>query len=131
MEGNNKFIKIDIRNPTCYCFHIIKIEDFDLDNILIDEKSQEGFSVYNISYKTLIAATPLHIRFYKIDRFIRVFEEARYLVLFGSEEYGFIYNRTRYLIRAKSDITYFFSKLCKDQSRFIRFVISRQNSDFS
>ena len=79
----------------------------------------------------MIAATPLHIRFYKIDRFIRVFEEARYLVLFGSEEYDFIYNRIRYLIRGKSDITYFFSKLCKDQSRFIRFVISRQNSDFS
>ena len=35
--------------------------------------------ICDISYKTLICAKPLHIRFNKIDGFIRV----RYLVLFG------------------------------------------------
>ena len=33
---------------------MIKLEDFDLDNILIDEKSYENSLVYNISYKILI-----------------------------------------------------------------------------
>ena len=35
-----------------YCFdEIIEFEDFDLDNILIDEKSLKNVLVYNISYK--------------------------------------------------------------------------------
>ena len=39
MESNDELKEIDIKNRTCYYFdHIIKIEDFDLDNILIDEK---------------------------------------------------------------------------------------------
>ena len=48
----------------------IKIEDFDLDNVLVDEKSYENILVYNISYKNLIVAKSLHIRFDKIDGFI-------------------------------------------------------------
>ena len=48
----------------------IKIEDFKLGNILIDEKSYQNILVYNISYKTLIDAKPLRIRFDKIDEFI-------------------------------------------------------------
>ena len=34
---------------------IIKLENFDLDYILIDEKLHENILVYNISYKTLVA----------------------------------------------------------------------------
>ena len=35
---NNKFLKVCIKNHTCYYFDdIIKFEDFDFDNILIDE----------------------------------------------------------------------------------------------
>ena len=34
---------------------MIKIEDFNLDNILIDEQSFEDILVYNISYTSLIA----------------------------------------------------------------------------
>ena len=33
---------------------------------------------------------PLRIRFDKVDGFIRVYNGARYLVLFGVEKYGFI-----------------------------------------
>ena len=33
---------------------INKIDDFDLDNILLDEKSYENILDYNISYKNLI-----------------------------------------------------------------------------
>ena len=39
MESNNKLKEISIKNCICYYFNdIIKIEDSDIDNILIDEK---------------------------------------------------------------------------------------------
>ena len=85
-------------NFTSYCFDDkIKIEDFDLANISIDEKSSKNILVWNISYKGLIAAKPLLIRFDKIDGFIRVYDRTRHLVLFLREKYDFIYNRIRYL----------------------------------
>ena len=107
MESKNKLKEIDIKNRTCYYFDdIIKIEDFDRDNILIDKKSSEKILVNNISYKNFIAAKPLHIRFNEMDGFIRVHDETRYLVLFRSEKYDSIYNSIRYFISVKSDITY-------------------------
>ena len=40
--------------------HVINTMTFeDLDNILIDEYSQEKILVYNISYKNLIGTKPL------------------------------------------------------------------------
>ena len=39
MDGNDELKKIDIKNCACYYFDdIIKIEDFNVNNILIDEK---------------------------------------------------------------------------------------------
>ena len=68
MESNDKLNEIDIRNRTCYYFDdIIEIQDFDLDNILIEGKSYENILFYNISYKRLIDTKPLRIRFDKID----------------------------------------------------------------
>ena len=61
---------------------MIKIEDFDHDNILVDEKACENILIYNISYKSLIDSNRLHIRFDKIDEFIRVYDRTRYLVFF-------------------------------------------------
>ena len=56
---NNEFNKVRIKNRTCYYFDdIIKLEDFDLDEILIDEQSYENFVIYDISYKTLIDPKP-------------------------------------------------------------------------
>ena len=50
MNNNNEFKKLCIKNCTCYYFHdIIKLEDFNLNNILIDEKSQKNIWVYDIS----------------------------------------------------------------------------------
>ena len=46
----------------------IKTEDFEFNNILLDEISYENILVYNISAK------PLRIRFDKIDGFIRVYD---------------------------------------------------------
>ena len=56
---NNEFNKVRIKNRTCYYFDdIIKLEDFDLDKILIDEQSYENFVIYDISYKNLIDPKP-------------------------------------------------------------------------
>ena len=39
MGSNDETKEIDIENHTCYYFHdIFKFEDFNLDNILIDEE---------------------------------------------------------------------------------------------
>ena len=52
----------------CYFFDdITRLEDFVPGNILIDEKAHDNILIYDISYKTLIDAKPLRIRFHKID----------------------------------------------------------------
>ena len=67
MDSNDKLKEIDIKNRTCYYFDdIFKIDEFNLDNILIDEKLYENILFYSISYKNLIAK-PLHVRFDKIN----------------------------------------------------------------
>ena len=127
MESNDKLKKISIKNHTWYFDDTIKIEDFDLDNILIDEKPYENGLVYIILYKNLIAAKPLRIRFDKTDGCIRVYDWTRYLVLFGSEKYDFIYNSVRHLTGVKSGIIMLFLiKIYKNQSRFIRFLTSKK-----
>ena len=93
---NNEFKKVPIKDRTCYYFDdIIKLEDFDLDNILVGEKSHKNILIYDISYKTLIDPKPLGIRFDKIDGFIRIYDGTGYLTLFGSEKYDAIYDRSR------------------------------------
>ena len=76
----------------------------------MDEKSHGNIVIRDISYKTLIGAKPLCIRFDKIDEFTRVYDGTRYLVLFGSEKYDAIYNRVTYLIiyKAVSRMFFFF-----------------------
>ena len=106
---NNDIKKVRMKNRTCHYFDdIIKFEDFDFDNILIDEKSHEIILIYDISYKTLIGPKPMRIRFNQVDEFIRVYDGNRYLILFGLEKHDDIYNRIRYLISFKSGITYVF-----------------------
>ena len=103
-------MKVCIKNRMCYYFNdIIKLEDFDLDNILIDEKSHKNILIYDISYKTLIDPKPLRIRFNKVDGFIKLYDGSKYLVLLGPEKYDAICNRNRYLISLKCSITYIFS----------------------
>ena len=56
----------------CYYFDdIIKLDDFDLDNILIDEKSLKNVLICDISHKTIIDPKPLCIRFDKIDGLLK------------------------------------------------------------
>ena len=81
MGSNDKLKEISIKYRMCHCFNdAIKIEDFDIDNILMDEKSYENILVYNVLSKRLIDANPLHIRSDEIDRFTRVYDGTIYLV---------------------------------------------------
>ena len=74
----------------CYYFDdLIKLEGFDIDNILINKKSNENVLIYDISYKALIVSKHLRIRFKKI----KISDGTRYLTLFGSEKYDAIYDR--------------------------------------
>ena len=71
---NNKFKTIRIKD---YFDGIIKLEDFDFDNILIDEKSHKNILIYDILCRTLIGPKPLSIRFDKIDGLIRIYDGNR------------------------------------------------------
>ena len=65
---NNEFQAIRIKIRKCYCLDdIVKLEDFDVDSILIGEKLNENLLIYDISYKTLLDPKSLYIRFDKID----------------------------------------------------------------
>ena len=85
MENNDKFEEISIKNRTRYYFsEIVKNEDFDFYNILLDKSSYENILDYKILYKILISSKLLRINFEKVDGFIRVYDETKYSVLFGS-----------------------------------------------
>ena len=110
MESNDELKEIDINNRAyCYFDDIIKIEDFDFDNILVNKKSYKDILVYDMSYKTLIDVKPLRNTFDKVDRFIRVDGGTRYLVLLRTEKYDATFNRITYLVSQKSGITYIIS----------------------
>ena len=81
----NRKIYIHNKQHTCYFDVIIKLQDFGLDNFLIDQKSYKNFLVYNISQKRLIDAKPMLIRFSKVNGFITVYDGTRYLVSFRAE----------------------------------------------
>ena len=82
MENN----ELTINDYFDYFDGIIKFEDFDFDNILLDEKSNENISLYDVLWKTFIGAKPLRSRFDKVDGFVTVHDETRYLVSFGLEK---------------------------------------------
>ena len=54
--------------------------------------------VYGNSHRSLIGAKPLHIRFDKVDWFIKVYDGTRYLLYFGPKKFDAIYNKIRYII---------------------------------
>ena len=63
---NNEFKKVCFKNRTCYYFDdIIKLEDFDIDNILMDKKLHKNILIYDISFETLIDPQALCVRFDK------------------------------------------------------------------
>ena len=64
----------------CYFDDIIKIEDFDFDNVLLYDKSYKNILIYDVFCKTLIGKKPLSIMFNKVDGFIRDCDATKWLV---------------------------------------------------
>ena len=109
MESKDELKEIDIENCTCFYFDdVMRAIDIDFSDISLNErwcKIYENILIYNISCKTTVGVKPLGIWFDNIDGFIKIYDGIRYLVLFGSEKYNAVYNRTRYFISEKSDLT--------------------------
>ena len=102
MKIKNEFKRIDIKNRTCYYFDdIIRVEDTDFDNILLEKKSFENILIYDISYKAFMGVKPLSIRFDEVYGVIKIYDGTRYLQLFGSWFYRRIDDRMNYLIVKK------------------------------
>ena len=87
---------------------IVTTEDFDFDNILLDEKSYENLTFQK---KWMFSK--------KADGLIRGYDNTKYLVFYGSGKHDAIYNRIRYFTGLKSGITYVlfhnFSKFKKEK----------------
>ena len=97
MESNNGLNEIDIKYRMCYYFDDVII--------LLDKKLYENISAYNISYKTPTGPKLLHIRFDKIDGFIKVFDgKNKHLVLFDYKLIIKICDKIKYLLSKKSGI---------------------------
>ena len=79
--------------------------------------------IYYISNKTLIDPKPLYIICNKIGGFVETYDGTRYLILFDSEKYDAIYDRIRYVISLKSDITYLFVSLFCKKPKLILMIL--------
>ena len=75
-----------------------------LDKKLYKENN-ENFLVDKISYKTSTSAKPYRIRVDKIDAFVKIHNENRYLILFDYSYCDKICHRIKYLIIKKNGIT--------------------------
>ena len=123
MESKGELKETDIENCMCYCMcmcyyfdDIIRFwgKDINFSNILLisvkllDEnlckEKYENILIYNILYKTLIGAKLLCIRFIKIDAFIKIHDEIRYLVLVDYSYCDKIWDKIKYLISKKSGV---------------------------
>ena len=69
--GTNK-IKMENNGLKKSVLKIVRAIKFD--NTLMGEKSFEDILIYDVSYKTLIGAKPLRIKFDKIVGFSRVYD---------------------------------------------------------
>ena len=108
MESKCKLRETDIKTFICCYFHdIIRFLDRDIDfsDTLLDKKiyieKYKNILIYDISYKTSTVAKPLRIKCDKIDGFIKIHDNIRYLVLFGYSYCDKNCNKIKYLISEK------------------------------
>ena len=92
----------------CYYFvnvFILWDNDNDFSGILLDEKlckeKFENILIFDILYKTSTSAKPLHIRFNKIDVFIKIHYKIRHLLLLDYSYCEKICDKITYLIIEK------------------------------
>ena len=107
MESNKQFKEINIKNCTDSQFEdIININDIDLNNILLDEKSYENSLIYDMAYKTTFEPKLLGIIFHKVGGYIRKYDSTKHLEVTNSDyKNERIFDRIRYVIMLNSNIS--------------------------
>ena len=95
---SNKVKNIDVKNGTYYFYNdIINIENFEQNNIKIDEKSYRNVLIYYIGYVTIkdskyvkiFSLNPLYLIFSNVNRYFEGDNGNKYLTLVptnGSKE---------------------------------------------
>ena len=87
---SNEVKDIDIKNHTYYFLNdIINIENFDLNNIKIDEKSYKNILIYYIGcvtikdskYIKIYSVNPLHLIFRNVNGYFEEINKSKYLTL--------------------------------------------------
>ena len=97
MKSKNEFKKVNVKNCAFYYFDdIMEIEDINVDNILLDEKSYKNILLYNTVYKEFMDAKLLRISLNKIGKIIKIYHGNRYLEL--SSWYKEVYYRINFRI---------------------------------
>ena len=102
-----------LKNRTSYYFDdIIRFWDRDIEfrNLLLDKKSYETYEnifIHDISSisSTSKGAKRLRVGFDKIDKFIKINNKIRYLILFDYSYFDKICDKIKYHISEKSGIT--------------------------
>ena len=87
----------------------MRVADINFYKILLEGKSHENNLIYNVLYKSFVVGKPLRISFDKIDKYFKIKNGTRYLVLFGPEIYGEIYDWIESILSEESDISYIIS----------------------
>ena len=84
---------INIKNRTYYFFNdVIRIENFDVNNIKIDEKLYKNILIYYIRYVTIkkdqniYSVNPLYLGFNKMNGCFEGINENKYLTLVLTNE---------------------------------------------
>ena len=92
---SNKFKDIDIKNHTYYFYDdIVKIKNFDPNEIKIDEKSYKNILIYHIGYVTnkdskyleINSINPLYFIVNKVNGYFEEINENKYLMLVTTNE---------------------------------------------
>ena len=92
---SSKVKDIDIKSHTYYYFNdIIKIKNFDPNNIKIDKKSYKNILIYYIGYMTtknstyvkIYSVNPLYLIFSNVNEYFEKINKSKYLTLVPGDE---------------------------------------------
>ena len=75
MDSKDELKEIDIKNRTCYYFDdAMAVSGISFKDFLLKEEQQKNTLTYDVSWKIFSGDKSFHIRFDKIDGFIKVYD---------------------------------------------------------
>ena len=96
--------------------------DNDFSDILLDEtlykEKFENILIYDISYETSTGPKPLRTRFDKIEEFIEIHDQIKYLLLFDYRYCDKICDNIKYLISETSE-----TDIILEESKLIHMIL--------